>query len=48
MHIEKNVCNSLLSTLLNILGKTKDEIEAQLDFIELGVQKKLAPKVGEK
>ena len=36
-HIEKNVCDSLLSTLLNITGKTKDKIGTRLDLIEMGV-----------
>ncbi|XP_004309783.1 PREDICTED: uncharacterized protein LOC101296166 [Fragaria vesca subsp. vesca] len=29
MHIEKNVCDSLLGTLLNILGKTKDGLNTR-------------------
>ena len=28
MHIEKNVCDSLMGLLLNIPGKTKDDINA--------------------
>ena len=32
MHIEKNVCDSLVSTLLNIKGKTKDTTNARLDL----------------
>ena len=48
MHIEKNVCDSLLGTLLNIPGKTKDGIRTRLDLMEMGVRKELAPKVGEK
>ena len=48
MHIEKNVCHSLLGTLFNILGKLKDVIGTRLDLIELSVRKKLAPNVGEK
>ena len=48
MHIKKNVCDSLLGTLLNIPEKTKDEIRARLDLMEMGVRKELAPKVGEK
>ena len=47
-HIENNICDSLLGTLLNIPGKTKDEIGTRLDLIEMGVRKELAPKVGEK
>nr|GEV51124.1 hypothetical protein [Tanacetum cinerariifolium] len=33
---EKNVCESLVETLLNVLGKTKDGINARLDLAELG------------
>ena len=32
MHIEKNTCESLLGTLLEIAGKTKDTEKAQLDL----------------
>ncbi|XP_074377749.1 uncharacterized protein LOC141719270 [Apium graveolens] len=34
MHIEKNVCESIIGTLLNIPGKTKDGIKARLDLKE--------------
>jgi len=37
MHIEKNVCDSLIGTLLNINGKTKDGINARLDLIEINI-----------
>ncbi|KAL8147930.1 hypothetical protein AgCh_005309 [Apium graveolens] len=43
MHIEKNVCESIIGTLLNIPGKTKDGMKARLDLQELGVRAKLAP-----
>ena len=32
MHIEKNVCENILGTLLNIAGKTKDHTKAWLDI----------------
>ena len=48
MHIEKNVCDSLLGTLLNILGKTKARIGTRLDLIEMSVRKELTLKDGEK
>ncbi|KAL0553710.1 hypothetical protein IC582_007613 [Cucumis melo] len=41
MHIEKNVCDNLLGTLLNIDGKTKDTIYARLDLEELNIRKDL-------
>ncbi|XP_074342221.1 uncharacterized protein LOC141679687 [Apium graveolens] len=43
MHIEKNVCESIIGTLLNIAGKTKDGIKARLDMKEMGIRKELAP-----
>lgn len=48
MHIEKNVCESLIGTLLNIQGKTNDGIASRLDLMEMGVQCELTPKVEEK
>jgi hypothetical protein len=41
MHIEKNTCESLIVTILNILGKTKDTIKARLDLKDLGSRKEL-------
>ncbi|CAM8986864.1 unnamed protein product [Rhodiola kirilowii] len=43
MHVEKNICESLLGTLLNILGKTKDGVKARLDMVEMNIRTKLAP-----
>ncbi|XP_022031474.1 uncharacterized protein LOC110932449 [Helianthus annuus] len=43
MHIEKNVCDSLLGLLLNIPGKTKDGINARRDMEAMGIRKELAP-----
>ncbi|XP_074327543.1 uncharacterized protein LOC141665458 [Apium graveolens] len=43
MHIEKNVCESIIGTLLNIPSKTKDGMKARLDLQELGVRAELAP-----
>lgn len=43
MHIEKNICDSILGTLLNITGKTKDHLSARLDLKELGIRKVLHP-----
>ena len=45
MHIEKNVCESIVGTLLNIPGKTKDGLNSRLDLIEMGLRAELAPKV---
>jgi hypothetical protein len=43
MHVEKNVCDSLIGTLLNIKGKTKDTENARLDMVEMGIREELAP-----
>ncbi|XP_073133957.1 uncharacterized protein [Henckelia pumila] len=48
MHIEKNVCESLLDTLLEISGKTKDGIAARLDLAEMNLRTDLALVMGEK
>ncbi|KAA0058867.1 uncharacterized protein E6C27_scaffold98G00300 [Cucumis melo var. makuwa] len=32
MHIEKNICDNLIGTLLNVEGKTTDTTNAQLDL----------------
>ena len=41
MHIEKNICESLIGTILNIIGKTKDTVKARLDLKDLGIMKEL-------
>lgn len=38
IHIEKNVCKSVIGTLLNISGKTTDGITSIMDFVEMGVR----------
>ena len=43
MHIEKNICDKILGTLLNIGGKTKDHLAARLDLQEMGIRKSLHP-----
>ncbi|XP_042466217.1 uncharacterized protein LOC122048759 [Zingiber officinale] len=48
MHIEKNVFESLINTLMNIKGKTKDNVAARLDMVQMGIKPQLAPKIGEK
>ena len=35
MHIEKNVCDSMIRTLLNIEGKTKDNLDEGIEFCKL-------------
>ncbi|XP_059650294.1 uncharacterized protein LOC132296065 [Cornus florida] len=41
MHIEKNICDNVLGTLMNIEGKTKDSLKARLDLQEMGIRKEL-------
>ena len=41
MHIEKNICDNLVGTILNIDGKTKDNIKALEDLANLKIRKEL-------
>ena len=43
MHVEKNVCDNVVSTLLNIDHKSKGNLKAQRDIEHLGIRKKLWP-----
>src|ERR1044072_7468079 len=43
MHVEKNVFESVIGTLLNVPGKTKDSINARLDLVSMGIRKELRP-----
>ena len=43
-HIEKNVCENIIGTLLNIAGKTKDELNSRLDLVEMCLRSELAPR----
>ncbi|XP_021848834.2 uncharacterized protein [Spinacia oleracea] len=49
MHIEKKICDSVLGTIMNIQGKTKDTLKSRHDLKDLGVRPTLHPiKVGDK
>ncbi|XP_074332026.1 uncharacterized protein LOC141668881 [Apium graveolens] len=48
MHVEKNVCDSLIGTLLNMRHKTKDSAAARRDMMKMGVRSDLPPQVGVK
>uniref|UniRef100_A0A803QII9 Uncharacterized protein n=1 Tax=Cannabis sativa TaxID=3483 RepID=A0A803QII9_CANSA len=49
MHIEKNVYDSVLGTLLSIDGKSKDTEKVRLDLADMTIRKKLhLYKVGDK
>ena len=41
MHIEKNICDSIISTLLNIEGKTKDTLKSRIDLTHLATRSDL-------
>jgi hypothetical protein len=41
MHVEKNVCESLLGTLLNMDRKTKDHGHARVDVKKIGIRLEL-------
>ncbi|XP_071695789.1 uncharacterized protein [Rutidosis leptorrhynchoides] len=43
MHTEKNVCDNVVGTLLNIDGKTKDHLKACRDLKAMGIRKELHP-----
>jgi hypothetical protein len=43
MHVVKNVCDSIVGTLLNIPGKTKDGINARKDMQFLNIRPDLQP-----
>ena len=43
MHIEKNVCDSVIGTLMNIKGKTKDNFKSCLDLQARGIREELHP-----
>ena len=38
MHIKKNVCDSIIRTLLNIPSKTKDGVKSRLNLVEMGIR----------
>ena len=44
MHVEKNVCDSIVGTLLNIQGSSKDGMKARLDLQAMGIREELHPR----
>ncbi|KAL8157226.1 hypothetical protein AgCh_002077 [Apium graveolens] len=48
MHIEKNICEALLGTLLNIPKKTKDKESVRLDMAVMGIKLNLWPEMAGK
>ncbi|CAN1181790.1 hypothetical protein LINPERHAP2_LOCUS35617 [Linum perenne] len=43
MHIEKNICDNVLGTIMNLQGNTKDTIKTRLDLEALGIRSELHP-----
>ena len=43
MHIEKNFCDNILWTLLGVIGKTKDNLNARRDLQEMNIRRPLHP-----
>ncbi|XP_020235601.1 uncharacterized protein LOC109815320 [Cajanus cajan] len=41
MHVEKNVCDNVIETLLNIKGKTKGGVKARQDLVDMGIRSEL-------
>ena len=41
MHIEKNICENLIWTILNLEGKTKDTLNARIDLKDLNIKEEL-------
>jgi hypothetical protein len=39
MHVEKNVCEALINTLLDISGKIKDTLKALMNLEEMKLRK---------
>ena len=43
MYIEKNICDSIVGTLLSINGKSKDNFNSHLDLQAMGIRDQLHP-----
>ena len=41
MHIEKNICDAIIATLLNIEGKSKDTVKARIDLQNMNIKEDL-------
>ena len=44
IHAEKNVCNSVINTLLNIQDKKNDDLNTHRDLVEMGIRDQLHPR----
>ena len=43
IHIEKNICDSIVDTLLSIDGKSNDNMNSRLDLQAMGIRDQLHP-----
>ncbi|XP_073283586.1 uncharacterized protein [Primulina huaijiensis] len=43
MHVEKNVCENIIGTLLNLKTKSKDGVNARKDLVHLKIRQELHP-----
>ena len=43
MHIEKNICDNIMGTIMNVKEKTKDTIKTRLDLQEMNIRPELHP-----
>ena len=43
MHIEKNVCENIVGTILNVDKKSKDNLQSRLDLVQMGIRPDLHP-----
>ncbi|GAB2270553.1 hypothetical protein Dimus_038857 [Dionaea muscipula] len=43
MHIEKNICDNILGTIMSIKGKNKDSLNARLDLKAMNIRPELHP-----
>nr|AAM08850.1 Putative tnp2 transposase [Oryza sativa Japonica Group] len=48
MHLEKNVFDNIVGTLLDMPKKTKDGLQSRMDIVEMGIREELHPQEGEK
>jgi hypothetical protein len=40
MHVQKNVFESIIGTLIDVQGKTKEGLNPRMDLVNLGIKKK--------
>ena len=43
MHIEKNVYENIVGTILNVDRKSKDNLQSRLDLVQMGIRPDLHP-----